>query len=87
MTNGQIISMKSPEIDSYIIYCCPCCGADAMWCSANTPKGYMYWIKCTDCRLSTQPYLTKEEAQDVWNVRKGKRETNKKLLQQQELPF
>lgn len=80
--------MSKPEIDSYWLYPCPCCSGKAMWVTAIGPRGYVYWVKCEECHLATPPRDTKEEAQDIWNLRKGSKPPKKeKKIEQSELPF
>ena len=63
--------MPKPEIDIYFLYVCPFCSGDAKFVEANCSKGWLYWVKCTECGSSTPAFTTKEECQDIWNRRKG----------------
>lgn len=58
-----------PEIDYYLLYPCPCCGAKAKFTEAFNSARWLYWIECTECGLSSPPFPTKEECQEIWNKR------------------
>lgn len=53
---------------------CPCCNGKATtykWIASVVYNEYSYEVQCTQCGLTTQSYVSLEDAIKAWNRRAG----------------
>ena len=56
---------------------CPFCGSKKVYLYG----GKFHWVKCDNCGVKSKMCKTAEEAQELWNIRYGKKLVDQKKRQ------